>query len=143
MLDIQNTFNTAPWEKISEAMANKSLPSYICRLINNYLSDRTLHYQQADGKQTAMKISCGVPQGSVLGPTLWNIMYDDLLRTRLQEGARYLAFADDIAIIARDRDTMQLQRILTSAVEDTTSWLQRAGLQLAAHKTEVMVISDA
>jgi len=38
-------------------------------------------------------------QCSVLGPTLWNKLYDDLLRVRLPEGENYLAFADEVAII--------------------------------------------
>lgn len=90
-----------------------------------------------------MQVTCGVPQGSVLGPTLWNILYDGLLREKLQLGARYLAFADDLAIIARGSDTMQLERILTPSIERTTSWLHETGLEIAAHKTEAIVISKA
>lgn len=126
-----------------EAMLHKDLPFYLCRLVNSYLSDRTLHYQQNNGEQCTTQVSCGVPQGSVLGSILWNIMYDGLLRTRLSKGARYLAFADDIAIIARGGDTIQIERILTLAIEETMSWLQRTGLQLAVDKTETMVISNA
>lgn len=61
---------------------------------------------------------------------------------RFPRGARYLAFADDIAIIARGSDTMQLEKILTSTIEDIISWLQGSGLQLAANKTEAIVISN-
>lgn len=45
-------------------------------------------------------MSYGVPQGSVIGPLLWNIMYDKVLRTELREGSEILGFANDTMVIA-------------------------------------------
>jgi len=88
-----------------------------------------------------MQLTSGVPQSSVLGPTLWNILNDDLLRVRLPAGVKYLAFADVIAIIAQAKDTIELKNILQIAVERTRDWMHSTGLQLALHKTKLLVIS--
>lgn len=45
----------------------------------------------------------GVPQGSVLGPFLWNLVYDGIWRLDFQTGCRIQAFADDIALTVEDR----------------------------------------
>jgi len=140
-LDVQNAFNSAPWEKILEAMVVKDLPTYLCQLVDNCLWDRTLYTQDSSGTKIPMQLSSGVPQGSVLGPTLWNILYDELLRVRLPVGAKYLAFADDVAIIAQAKDTIGLKNILQTAAEKTRDWMQKIGLQLALHKTEMLVIA--
>jgi len=140
-LDIQNPFNSAPRDNILEALAAKELPPYLCQLVDNYLWDRTLYTLDPSGGEVVMQLSSGVPQGSVQGPTLWNILYDNLLRVRLPVGARYLAFADDVAIIAKAIDTIQLKEKLQTAAEKTRDWLINAGLQLALHKTEMLVIT--
>lgn len=48
-------------------------------------------------EELAIQLSWGVPQGSVLGPLLWNAMYDGLLRTTMPEGVALIVFADDVA----------------------------------------------
>jgi hypothetical protein len=41
-----------------------------------------------------------VPQGSILGPTLWNLYYDGVLRLQMPEGVQVIGYADDLAVIA-------------------------------------------
>lgn len=43
----------------------------------------------------------GVPHGSVIGPLLWNIFYDDVLSLGLPTDCQLVAYADDLALVAR------------------------------------------
>lgn len=39
-------------------------------------------------------ISCDVPQGSILRPTLWNLYFESIVRTRLSTNTEILCYAD-------------------------------------------------
>lgn len=139
-LDIRNAFNPAPWKGIMEAVYEKEVPGYLQQIINSYLEDRSLSFDEG-GNETHVNVSCGVPQGSVIGPTLWNVLYEGLLQQRLPAGVEYLAFAYDVALVARARDSIQLEQLLSASAQIVEDWLTSAGLSLAEHKCEAMVIT--
>lgn len=39
-IDVKNTFNSAPWGRILESVSKKSIPSFLCRIIESYFADR-------------------------------------------------------------------------------------------------------
>lgn len=53
-----------------------------------------------------MYISSGVPQGSVLGPSLWNTMSDGVLQL---EGIGMIAYADDLAAVIKANTEADLE----------------------------------
>ncbi|KMQ91300.1 reverse transcriptase [Lasius niger] len=75
-LDIRNAFNSIPW-KIIRTLRRKGFPPYIQRILDSYLTDRTIWFTGMDGKRHARAMEAGVPQGFVLDPVLWNIAFDD------------------------------------------------------------------
>ena len=67
-MDIKNAFNSAPWSAIMDAMRKKDIPLYLQKILSSYLEDRVIIFES--GGVTEIDVSSGVPQGSVLGPTL-------------------------------------------------------------------------
>lgn len=139
-LDIRNAFNTASWKMTIDALANIKAPAYLVRIIKNYFANRVLEYN-CMGKIYQRAISAGVPQGSVLGPALWNAMYDGLLRVPMPSDASIVAFADDVAILVTAKTTSSLCLAAKEALAGVKSWLAGAGLRLAVEKTEAVFFS--
>ena len=136
-LDIRNAFNSLRWQDIVEELAERNIDGNIRRVVQDYLTDR--YIQTAHGEE--YKMSCGVPQGSVLGPLLWNIVYDGVLKLRMPKGVKLVAFADDLAVVARAKKQEALKRNVEEAVERVREKLQELGLELAAQKTEAVILA--
>lgn len=49
-----------------------------------------------------VRVSRGIPQRSVLGPLIWIIVYDELLKVGLSPDAVSIGFCDDMGIVVRD-----------------------------------------
>lgn len=136
-IDVANAFNTVPWDKIGDALIRKNTPTYLVRLLRDYFRERLLQTDAGD-----KEVSCGVPQGSVIGPTLWNIFYDDLLQQRLPEGIEIIVFADDIAMVGIAKDTDSLEVAMNSALSMVSEWIATNGLRISPSKTVAMTLTS-
>ena len=57
-----------------------------------------------DIRNANANITSGTPQGSLVGPLVWNVMYDDFLRLKLPAGTSIIGFADDALVMCADAD---------------------------------------
>lgn len=138
LLDISNAFNSMPWKTIKDALRKKGISPYLRRVIENYLSERTITWG-TEGKEKPMTV--GVPQGSVLGPVLWNIAYDGVLHLEdLPPGTLTVAYADDLAVVVRGQTASDLEHRAEVALMRVSRWLEQHQLRLAAHKTEALLL---
>lgn len=140
-LDVKNAFNSANWDHIYRALARMEVPNYILALITSYFTERKLIYESDNGVEQ-YNITAGVPQGSVLGPLLWNIMYNEVLNLPLPEGVLIIGFADDIGIVTVAKHISQIEAATSAAIAQVKTWMELAKLELAEHKTEALLITS-
>lgn len=140
-IDVKNAFNSLRWEVILKEAKSRSLPSNLTRVLANYLKDRFVVLDNPSGL-IVKQIFAGVPQGSVVGPLLWNLIYDDLLaRFNNRVNLRAIAFADDLAILVGLRKKESVEVNLNLHMKTILNWCENSGLQIAKEKTEIILLT--
>ena len=98
-LDISNAFNNLWWPDIIDSLKKLKYPADIIRLIQDYLRNRSLVFRTESG-QVWRHMTKGCPQGSLLGPFMWNIVFDGLIKALKMEGfGKIVAYADDTVVL--------------------------------------------
>ena len=84
-------------------------------------------------------VRSGIPQGTVLGPTLFLIFVNDLPKCLSTDCA---LFADDTTTYAIGRDTQLICTNLSSDISAASNWAQSWGMLFNAEKSERLSISS-
>ncbi|UYV74396.1 hypothetical protein LAZ67_11003372 [Cordylochernes scorpioides] len=137
--DISKAFDKVWHEALLYKMAKKNLPGDIIRMTKSFLCDRNLRVKVKDVLSTPRKIRAGVPQGSVIGPTFFNIFIDDY---PCPDGMSLHLYADDAATLvsAFNLDTIYLK--LQEALVFVNIWCDEWRVELNPQKTEAILFSD-
>lgn len=106
-------------------------------IINAYFRDRELEFIDRDGLQCRRRIRCGVPQGSVFGPLLWDLAFDSVLRLPIPRDC-HVCYADDTLVVATGEEWGNTIARAEMAVTCVVRKITDLGLKVATHKTEAL-----
>lgn len=143
-IDIKNAFNSVRWSDIMKALQSWEVPPYLRKMFGSYFSQRSgsVASHAAPGGKVEISITGGVPQGSVVGPLLWNMTYNEVLKEDFPEGCSMLGFADDTLLVVAAKKIPDLEHLANRALERISRRIADLGLQIAAEKTEAVLFTD-
>ena len=126
--DLQKAFDTVPHAKLISKLSNLDIPTHLVSWISSYLYSRKQQVGVSGANSTPVDVISGVPQGSVLGPTLFLIYIDGLAEIPLTGGSLSM-FADDILLYKVIRSLSDFQD-LQSNVNSLVQWTSDHDLKL-------------
>ena len=95
-------------------------------------------YVCIDGvKSSNLDISCGVTQGSILGPLLFLIYVNDL--ATVSKDAVTVLFADDTNTIYRSKTYSELNKVINEDLPRISNWFKTNKLALNETKTKFII----
>ena len=105
----------------------------------SYLTNRLQAVKLGQNLSEFQTITCGVPQGSVLGPLLVLIFINDIFISTSK--VNFHLFADDTCIFCSKNDLSQLERNLNTSVEDISNLLKANKLTLNVKELNLLLIN--
>lgn len=135
LLDVQKAYDSV-WQKaVVFKLQQSNCPLYIVKVVQSFLSARTFEVQVNGSRSTTYRIPFGVPQGSVLSPTLYNVFTADIL---MVDGVVYAFFADDTAFLASDKDPEIVVTKLQQAQNCLEEFQRKWRIKINANKTQTI-----
>ena len=137
-MDFQKAFDKVPHRRLLHKISRYNIQGALLQWLTTYLTNRTQEVVVNGHVSRKTDVYSGIPQGSVLGPTLFIIFINDL-PSEIQSSI-YL-FADDTKLfntIGNINDQPTLQRDLSKIYDWTTTWM----LPLNEDKCSVMHIGN-
>ena len=145
LLDLSAAFDTLDHTILLHRLRELGLDGTVIEWFTSYLIGRSNSVKIRQTTSSRQTIKYGVPQGSVLGPIMFNIYISPIADIFRRHQIRYHIYADDTQLYAEcppSNHTDALRR-LRDCVDDLKRWLDRNHLLLNESKTEAIVFRSA
>ena len=133
LLELQKAFDTVDHSILLIKLKALGLGDDIMNWFSSYLSDRQQLVDVSGTKSTMANITCGVPQGSILGSLLFLIYVNDMSSATKN---KLLLYADDSCILVSGQNKCQIEQALSQDLNEVSQWLIDNKLSLHLGKTE-------
>jgi ribonuclease HI/uncharacterized protein YjgD (DUF1641 family) len=136
-IDLKNAYDRVWTHKVTEHLITLGFKGRILKYIQSFLTDRTFTIQLGNIESDIGHMQNGIPQGSVLSCTLFNIVFDNILN-QIQAPTKFCAYADDLVLFLDGKDTNVIQEQLQKTLTDTNKRLNMNGLEISIDKTKTI-----
>ena len=137
-LDLQKAFDTVSHDILIKKLEHYGIRGNVLNWFRSYLRGRSQYVSVNGHSSDLLPISCGVPQGSVLGPLLFLIYVND--PPNISKVLQFDLFADDTSIYFESDNLLTLQKVVNRELCKVRKWLEANRLSLNISKTMLFFI---
>ena len=143
LADFSKASDTVDYTVLIKKLSKLNMsPEFFLHLILSYISDRSQYVQIDSNKSRHKKITFGAPQGSILGPILFNIYASDM---KNEFDFPFVQYADDddtkFYEHCKVSEIPQSITTLTNAAKSIYAWSRDNNLVFNPKKTKFMLFS--
>ena len=138
LMDLSKAYDCLPHDLLIAKLEAYGLDVNSLRLMYSYLDSRVQRVKIGSHSSTAKEIKIGVPQGSVLGPLLFNIFINDLCLINLD--SEICNFADDNTLYSCGHDLQEIVTDLENDLSKLLDWFKSNGMVANPKKFQLMLL---
>ena len=142
-VDIAGAFDKVSHNGVLHKAERCGISGPLLAWLRSYLTDRHIRVVIGGQSSPTHRIQSGVPQGSILGPTLF-LLYVNDAEDHLPDGAKLAVYADDTTLYKCITTRLRLPEetaILQQAVDSLAAWGSRWRIEFEPTKSQALTIS--
>ena len=121
-LDLQKAFDTVNYDILVTKLEHYGIRGNVLSWFKSYLFGRSQYVSVNGFTSDLLRIACGVPQGSVLGPLLFLFYVNDL--PSIFKVLEFYLINDDTSIYFESDNLLTLQKIVSRELRKVKKWLE-------------------
>ena len=141
--DITGAFDRVFKNYLMAKLYRAGIGDVYLNFLNAYFEPRIGRVTIAGVFSDAFQISDSVFQGTVLGPTLWNVFFADVMHSARAHGGKEALFADDLSVFqkfARSCSNVEVKHALCHTQQEVHKWGERFRVTFDASKEHAIII---
>ena len=140
-MDIKKAFDSVNYFILLKKLENYGVRNRSLTLIENYLSIRQQCSLANNVRSTLLPLTCGVPQGSILGPLFFLLYINDCIQP--EDDHKTMLYADDSVLYVSGKNILTLSTRLKAALTTFYTWTSINKLTLNENKTKIMTFASS
>jgi exonuclease III len=136
-IDLKKAFDCVNHEILLKHLWKIGFRGKAHKLLENYLTGRRQFVKIGETEGETIQNNCGVPQGSILGPTLFLIYINEIFN--LQLIGKPQLYADDAVLIYTENSLDDLYVAMSTDLRILNSWFTENRLTINSKKTQYMI----
>ena len=138
-LDFRKAFNTVNHQILLKKMYKYGIRGVVYDWFKSYLSNRKQYVNINKVNSPKLNITCGIPQGSILGPLMFLLYINDI--ANVSSVLFFLLFADDTTVFCSGKNIDDLINIVNREMQKLIIWLYVNKLSINTEKTNYILFS--